>query len=256
MTMQDMMRDPLANIVLMHADDKLMIGHMQSDWTGLAPILEEDIAASSMSQDDLSHALVLYEYLAKRFEVDTDTIAFDRNPGDYRCCDLVTVPDEFDWAVALTKRWLVATFTTLGIDRLATVDDVDLAARCRRLIPEQAIHIEHLTAWMVRLGCGTGESNTRMQSALDSLSTTAGMLFEPPDHSIPPTESFCCGRGELFQEWYASVMDTLAECGLSASVSLPPQSRVGGRRGAHAAHFVEQHRDMTEVRRAEPTPAW
>ena len=70
MTMQNMLRDPLANIVLMHADDKLMLGHMQSDWTGLAPILEEDIAASSMSQDDLSHALVLYEYLASRFDLD------------------------------------------------------------------------------------------------------------------------------------------------------------------------------------------
>jgi 1,2-phenylacetyl-CoA epoxidase catalytic subunit len=109
---------------------------------------------------------------------------------------------------------------------------------------------------MVRLGCGTGESNARMQSALDVLSPTAGMLFEPPDHSIPPTESFCCGREELFQEWNASVTDTLAKCGLSASMTLPPQSRVGGRRGGHAAHFVEQQFEMTEVRRAEPAPAW
>ena len=256
MTMQDMMNDPLANIVLMHADDKLMLGHMQSDWTGLAPILEEDIAASSMSQDDLSHALVLYEYLADRFDLDTDAIAFERTADDYRCCDLNTMPDGFDWAVALTKRWLVATFTSLGLDRLATVDDDNLATRCRRLIPEQRIHVTHLTEWMVRLGRGGGEANERMQAAIDALQAEAGMLFEPPDHSIPPTESFCCGRSELFGEWHTMISETLERCGLSATITLPPQSRVGGRRGAHAAHFVEQHTDLTEVRRNEPAPAW
>ena len=96
--MQDMLTNQLANIVLMHADDKLMLGHIQSDWTGLAPILEEDIAASAMAQDDLSHALVLYEFLGARFNLDPDAIAFDRDPCDYRCCDLVTIPDDFDWA--------------------------------------------------------------------------------------------------------------------------------------------------------------
>ena len=256
MTMQDMMKDPLANIVLMHADDKLMLGHMQSDWTGLAPILEEDIAASSMSQDDLSHALVLYEYLASRFDLDTDEIAFQREPANYRCCDLITIPDEFDWAIALTKRWLVATFTTLGLDRLATIDDADLAARCKRLIPEQAIHVRHLTAWMVRLGCGTEESKGRMQGAIDSMVGNADMLFEPPDRDISPTESFCCGREDMFNEWLDLVTVTLDQCGFSATITLSPLSRVGGRRGAHAQHFVEQHSEMTEVRRNEPASAW
>ena len=256
MTMQDMMKDPLANIVLMHADDKLMLGHMQSDWTGLAPVLEEDIAASSMSQDDLSHALVLYDYLARRFELTSDAIAFGRDAGDYRCCDLITIPDEFDWAIALAKRWLVATFTALGLDRLATIDDEDLAARCTRLIPEQAIHVRHLSEWMIRLGSGTDESRSRMQAALNTLEHAACMMFEPPDHSIEPTDNFCCGRDEMFDQWKSCCEDTLQKAGLSATLTLPPQSMVGGRRGAHADHFTDQLAEMTEVRRAEPAQSW
>lgn len=256
MTMQDMMKDPLANIVLMHADDKLMLGHIQSDWTGLAPILEEDIAASSMSQDDLSHALVLYEYLAKRFELDTDTIAFEREPADYRCCDLITIPDEFDWAAAVVKRWLVATFTAMGLERLATIEDDDLSARCNRLIPEQAIHLRHLNAWVQRLGRGTEESNTRMQAAIDLLAPSSGMLFEPPDASLADTESFCCGREEMYDQWLAATHATLTSAALRSAFELPSRSDIGGRRGRHADHFIEQQAEMTEVRRAEPAPAW
>jgi ring-1,2-phenylacetyl-CoA epoxidase subunit PaaC len=256
MTMQDMMKDPLANIVLMHADDKLMLGHMQSDWTGLAPILEEDIAASSMSQDDLSHALVLFDALAQRFGLSADDIAFERDAADYRCCDLVTVPDDFNWAIALMKRWFVATFTALGIDRLATIDDEDLAQRCRRLIPEQAIHVRHLSEWVIRLGSGTDESNRRMQEALDALAPAASMLFEPPDQSIESTENFCCGREEMFEQWKSQCERTLREANLSATLTLSPRSMAGGRRGAHADHFASQLAEMTDVRRAEPAPAW
>ena len=120
-TMETMLTDPLAALVLAHADDKLMLGHVQSDWTGLGPVLEEDIAASAMAQDDLSHALMLYEYLGAKYGHEADAIAFEREPMDYMCCDLVTLSDEFDWATSLVKRWLVAVFAGMGIERLATV---------------------------------------------------------------------------------------------------------------------------------------
>ncbi len=256
MTMQTMLTDPLASIVLMHADDLLMLGHVQSDWTGLAPILEEDIAASSMAQDDLSHALVLYQFLGGRFDLDPDAIAFERDATDYRCCNLVTVPDEFDWAVSLCKRWLISTFTKLGLDRLATLDEGDLGERYARLRDEAAIHVAHLGAWMVRLGSGSDESKARMQSALNTLASEAGMMFEPPDSGLEADDSFCCGRSELFEEWAAIAGDTLSKAGLEMAPTLPDRAARGGRRGEHATHFTEQLAEMTEVRRSEPATAW
>ena len=254
--MQDMLTDSLANIVLMHADDKLMLGHIQSDWTGLAPILEEDIAASAMAQDDLSHALVLYEFLGARFNLDPDAIAFDRDPCDYRCCDLVTIPDEFDWATSVVKRWLTATFSKLGLDQLATLSEGDLGDRAKRLVDEQAIQVAHLNSWMIRLGCGSTESHDRMQAALERLSSSAGMMFEPPDATLAEDESFCRGRDELFAEWMIGIGATLDAAGLSATITLPDRSTGGGRRGEHASHFNDQHAELTEVRHSDPATSW
>ena len=255
MTMQTMLTDPLAAMLLAAADDLLMLGHVQSDWTGLAPILEEDIAASAMAQDDLSHALVIYEFLGGEHDLDPDTIAFDRNLEDYRCCDLVTVPDDFDWSISLCKRWLVASYSKLGFDRFATIEG-DIGQRCARLRDEAAIHVAHLNNWIIRLGTGSQESNDRLQQAINKLIPEAGMLFEPPDAGLEQDESFCCGRQEIFEEWVAQNIATLSQANLQGTFTLPDREAVGGRRGIHADHFVEQFEEMTEVRRTEPSAAW
>ena len=38
------------------ADDEFVIGFCDSEWTGIAPLLEEDVAMSSLAQDELGHA--------------------------------------------------------------------------------------------------------------------------------------------------------------------------------------------------------
>ena len=252
--MQDMLTDPNANLVLSIADDLLMLGHVQGDWTGLGPILEEDIASSSMAQDDLSHALVLYEHLGARFDLDPDVIAFERSPADYRCCDLVTAPDEFDWAVALVRRWLVAHWAVPVLDRLAQSDNDDLNERCRRLRAEQAVHLSYLDDWMRRLG--SGEGHDRIQTALDGLVSHAGMLMEIPDRDLADNDDFCCGRNELFEEWSAAMQTVLADAGFTMELALPPADRIGGRRGEHAEHFIQQHAEMNEVRCEDPGATW
>ena len=41
-----------------------MLGFWDSEWTGIAPMLEEDVAMSSVSQDEIGHARAWYELLA------------------------------------------------------------------------------------------------------------------------------------------------------------------------------------------------
>jgi len=234
------MRAPMSDLLAL-ADDKLMLGHVQSDWTGLGPILEEDIAASAMAQDDLSHAQVLYEHLGD----DPDELAFGRDVTEYRCCDLMTVPDDFDWAIATSRRFLFAHFASILLDDFAQRDDADLAARAGRLQAEQAIQTTHLNAWMVRLGTGGDSARTRMQSALDVLAPHAGMLFENIDD--------CETR---FKRWQAAIAPALMDAGLICEVTFPDAAIEGGRRGVHAKHFVETHAEMTQVRAAEPGATW
>ena len=253
----DMMHNDLeAMLVLALADDKLLLGHIQSDWTGLGPILEEDIASSSMAQDDLSHALVFYEYLGARFNIDADVIAYEREPAGYRCCDLVSIPDEFDWATAFVRRWLFAHYAAPVMDRIALFDDSDLAERSRRLRAEETLHVVYLNDWMQRLGSGPLESRERIQTALDLLAPHAGMLFELPGMDLDPDASICSGREELFNEWLASINGVLSSTDLNTNLTLPEKEKRGGRNGVHADHFITQWTEMNEVRSTDPGAAW
>ena len=47
-------KGPFVQLLLSLADDKFILGHRNADWTGLAPLLEEDIAFSSIAQDEPS----------------------------------------------------------------------------------------------------------------------------------------------------------------------------------------------------------
>ena len=53
------------DLIFRMGDDQLIIGHRHSEWTGLGPIMEEDIALSSMAQDKIGHALANYNILEK-----------------------------------------------------------------------------------------------------------------------------------------------------------------------------------------------
>ncbi|HJO15704.1 MAG TPA: Phenylacetic acid catabolic protein, partial [Phycisphaerales bacterium] len=116
--------------------------------------------------------------------------------------------------------------------------------------------LQHLSAWMIRLGQGSDESRMRMQTAIISLASEAGMMFEPSDATLTANESFCCGRDEMFRQWIHCITPTLRKAGLDADIQLPSSDTVGGRRGNHASHFTEQLAEMTEVIGTDATASW
>jgi ring-1,2-phenylacetyl-CoA epoxidase subunit PaaC len=54
-----------ADTLLPLADDELIVGWRNSEWTGIAPFLEEDVAFSSIAQNEIGHARALYEIVAE-----------------------------------------------------------------------------------------------------------------------------------------------------------------------------------------------
>src|ERR687896_289162 len=53
-----------ARLLLPIADDELVLGWRNSEWTGIAPFLEEDVAFSSIAQNEIGHARALYQLVA------------------------------------------------------------------------------------------------------------------------------------------------------------------------------------------------
>src|SRR6266403_4777509 len=80
-------------LLLQIADDELIIGWRDSEWTGIAPVLEEDVAFSSIAQNEIGHARAVYQLLAD----DADALAFDRKPEEYACAPLVEL-HLLEWA--------------------------------------------------------------------------------------------------------------------------------------------------------------
>src|SRR5579859_7839707 len=128
------------------ADDELIIGWRDSEWTGIAPLLEEDVAFSSIAQNEIGHARAVYELLSD----DADALAFDRAPDEYRCAPLV----EFrllDWAHAIARRWLYEQADLVRLGVLKGDRDTKVAGLAAKIDREEAYHRMHAQMWHERL---------------------------------------------------------------------------------------------------------
>ena len=99
-------RQAVIDLLYRLADDEMVLGHRDSEWTGHGPILEEDIAFSSMAQDEMGHAQAYYQMLHELGDSNPDTLAFTRNARQFRCASLVSLPNNRDWAFCVTRQFL------------------------------------------------------------------------------------------------------------------------------------------------------
>jgi ring-1,2-phenylacetyl-CoA epoxidase subunit PaaC len=254
----DNLRRPLIDLILSIADDKLILGHRNSDWTGLAPLLEEDIAFSSLAQDEMAHAQALYELAGRLTDRSADDLAFGRQPGEYRCAAVVELPDEFDWATAIARQFVCDHFELLRLGRLSGSAYRPLADLALRLRAEEQVHAEHADGWIVRLGRGTDGARERMQRALDAVRPHAPSLLEPVEgqETLESAGLYPPGARDMFETWAEALQVVSARAGLSLCLQRPRASMRGGRRGVHTPHLAGLLDEMSEVYRLEPGAAW
>src|SRR5436309_11416728 len=106
-----------AQLLLEYADDELILGWRDSEWTGIAPSLEEDVAFSSIAQNEIGHARALYELAARDLETTADALAFDREPSEYRCAQLVELRLP-EWERTIARHYLYEQADAERLERL------------------------------------------------------------------------------------------------------------------------------------------
>src|SRR6187455_1576865 len=114
------------DLLLSFADDELILGWRNSEWTGIAPFLEEDVAFSSIAQNEIGHARALYKLAAAELGTTADELAFDRDPGEYRSAPLVELR-RLEWARTIARHWLYETADAIRLEALKESDDPALA---------------------------------------------------------------------------------------------------------------------------------
>jgi ring-1,2-phenylacetyl-CoA epoxidase subunit PaaC len=157
-------------LLLAIADDELVLGWRNSEWTGIAPVLEEDVAFSSIAQNEIGHARALYQLLSE----DADVLAFDRAPDEYRCSPLVQLRFVPDWARTIARHVLYEAADELRIERLKSSDDAAVSGLAAKIDREEVYHRLHAQMWAERLA-----DEPRYREALEELWPYAVAMLEP-----------------------------------------------------------------------------
>jgi ring-1,2-phenylacetyl-CoA epoxidase subunit PaaC len=150
-------------LLLEIADDELILGWRDSEWTGIAPLLEEDVAFSSIAQNEIGHARALYELVARERGLTADELAFDRAPDEYRCAQLVELR-LLDWEKTIARHVLYEEADAERLERLKSSDDTEIAGLAAKIDREEAYHRMHAQMWHDRL-----RDEPRYTAALEEL---------------------------------------------------------------------------------------
>lgn len=251
------MSEAIKDLLYRMADNELVIGHRGSEWTGLGPILEEDIAFSSIAQDQIGHALANYSILNTEFgEADPDTLAYTRQEKDYKCCQLVELPiGEYDFS--LMRHFLFDHSESLRYELLMNSSFAPLASLAKKIKGELKYHILHADLWITKLGNGTEESHARMQTALNEAMPYALGIFEPSNFEDELISSTVfVGEKKLQELWLERITPVLDRAHLSMPDLNTIEAKYGGRKGFHTEYLQPMLDELSEVFRFEPTATW
>jgi ring-1,2-phenylacetyl-CoA epoxidase subunit PaaC len=210
-------RDALTGLLLTMADDEFVIGFWDSEWTGIAPLLEEDVAFSSIAQDELGHARVWYEMIAQLTGDGADRLAFHREPDEYRHARLLDHPRN-DWAFSIVRRWLYDTADSARLSSLAQSSFEPLAEVVAKVRREERYHLMHLDTWLRRLAGTDGEPRDRTVAAVQSLAADSLTVFTPlpGERRLVDAGILAAPLSEVADRWRSEVGTVLNELGLPA----------------------------------------
>jgi ring-1,2-phenylacetyl-CoA epoxidase subunit PaaC len=213
------------DLLLAIADDELVLGWRDSEWTGIAPFLEEDVALSSIAQGEIGHARALYELAAADLGTTPDELAFDRQPEEYRCAPLVERRLVHDWAATIARRFLYETADAIRIEALKESASADVAGLATKMEREEAYHRLHATMWAERL-----RDEPRFREAVERLWPEALGVLEAPM------------RAELGRR--------------VAAAAIAVREAEAVERGRHTGELAPLWEEMTSVRRSIPGATW
>ena len=170
------------DLLMQIADDELILGWRDSEWTGIAPSLEEDVAFSSIAQNEIGHARAIYELVARELGTTADQLAFDRLPEEYRCAPLVELR-RLEWARTIARHFLYETADAVRLEALKASDDPEIAGLAAKIDREEVYHRLHAEMWIDRL-LTTEDGAARLRDAVEELWPYAlGVL----DEELRPT---------------------------------------------------------------------
>lgn len=252
------------------ADNALILGQRNTEWTGHGPVLEQDIAITNISLDLLGQARNFYQYAASLYiefgeeekrsvdkyiprlwkefkrELQEDDLAFLRDEHQFLNVQLVELP-RGDWAQSVLRQFFFSAYQFYLYQQLELSNDQALAGIAEKSIKETAYHLRWSGEWVIRLGDGTEESNRRIKEALTNQWSFTGELLTPASYELIDVS-------KIKEAWLQKVQDVFAE----ATLELPKQNwmQSGGKEGRHTEYMGYLLAEMQTLQRTYPNMTW
>lgn len=244
--------EALREWILAFADDELFTGHRHSEWLGVAPFLEEDLAHASIAQDELGHARALYGVLSD----DIDQLAFGRSPHDYRAAHLAELACPA-WEDSLARHFFYDLAESVRWRALTESTHPELRGIAAKALREEEYHVRHAIPLVHRMLTGTEESRRRVLGSIESLYPLARALFEPTADERQVLAEGIVGQPatEMESTWQTELAAELARADAGIDLTVAPAG-LGARRGERSEHFAELFATMTSVLAIDPNAAW
>lgn len=247
---------PRVLYALRRADDALILGHRLSEWTGHAPILEEDLALPNIALDLIGQARALYGFVseAEGGGHGEDHYAYLRDAPQYRNLLLVEQPNG-DFAQTIVRQFFYSAFADPYWRLMMRSTEPTLAAIAAKSEKESAYHLRHASEWLIRLGDGTEESHGRAADAVAALWPYTGEMFEAdaPEQGLI-ADGIAVDPATLRPAWDATLGRVLTEATLSVPDARWMQR--GGRSGRHSEHLGHLLTEMQHLQRTYPGATW
>ncbi|MEI5908992.1 1,2-phenylacetyl-CoA epoxidase subunit PaaC [Bacillus spongiae] len=255
----------LTELLYQLADDDFIHAYRGSEWLGLAPHIEEDVAFSSINQDTMGHATMLYGLLEELGEGNVDELAHERESATRRnavLLELVNGPGHYmeepryDWAFTVVRNYFYVTWKKVKMESLKQSSYQPLADVAVKVNMELYYHVMHWKTWIIQLFNATDESRNRMMEALRRVCEEFADVISLGEYGPGMVDlELIESKEELLKKWTSFVKPVFQTINLPVPTDFTAKSG-NGRSGHHTTELNEALNTLSEVFRFDRTASW
>jgi len=258
-------KEALVELLYQLADDDFIISFRGSEWLGLAPHIEEDVAFSSISQNTMGHAFIYYQLLHDLGEGNVDDLAHGRPPQVRKNAILLEEENgtgtylsepRFDWAFTVVRHYFYEIFKKMKLESLKNSSYVPLQHAARNILKEQHYHLMHWNTWFHQLIKAGGEAKTRMMKAVEQVwDDFLGVLTLGP-MGEKMARFGLIDKEETLRERFLITMREIFEALELNPLDEPKMKKGNGRAGEHTQALINAISTFAEVYSLNPSAEW
>jgi ring-1,2-phenylacetyl-CoA epoxidase subunit PaaC len=258
-------KDALVSLLYQLADDNFIMGYRGSEWLGLAPHLEADVAFCSIAQDQMGHATLFYSLLEDLGEGTADDLAHLRDSNAFYNAVLIERPNgagdyivnpQYDWAYAVVRQYFFDLFELIRISSLKQSSYVPLSHAAAKVAREKYYHKLHGETWFKQLAGSTDTARGKLVNAIEKVWEDIGGLYQLGEHAQGLPQFGLIESEDLLRQRF---IDEAKKAFSEANVAWPGDPgapKLNGRNGEHSEDLSTALANISEVYRQNPAANW